>query len=392
MKQQRGAVLIVALLLLTVATVVGVAGFNQAGLSERIASNQKQVSEAFMAAETGLVRAKVWLDNPANAAAWGDADVALAGINAGQQNLLNSASWQLESIDFDSTPGFAVMVSVGTIGTTGIRRRIQAIYKQAEASGNLAAMNIIGNIKTFDTANSNSFQIIGELDANGNAIGPALATNTDANVDLIEADINSKGRMDNYQGGIKKVEFDDPFGNPEQMATFIASIKAEYFALPAAQRGTAPNNMGTSATPKITYYSGNLQLKGNNSGAGILVVEGNLSFVGTPDFDGLVIVTGQTFTISGGGSGGVLGGAVVFANPVQDAVTGEWTFGQAEATFVFDVDGGGNAVFRYDLDSIKMAMDLLDDGGTAKSMWNLDSSEGGSATKTSSMSGWQELY
>lgn len=230
--QERGAVLIVSLMLLAVATVVGIAGIGNTQLAERIASNQKQASEAFMAAESGLVRAKVWFDDPANAGLWGDSVGTLAAINAGQQNLQNSAQWRLTSVDYVSHPDFALLVSVGTISHTGVTRKVQVLYQQAKASGNLAAMNIIGNIKTFDTANSASFEIIDELDAQGHAIGPALATNTDANVALMEADINSKGRMDNYEGGIKKVEFDDPFGDPEKMAEFITALKAEYYALP----------------------------------------------------------------------------------------------------------------------------------------------------------------
>lgn len=390
--RQRGAVLIVSLLLLAVATVVGIAGINNSQLGERVASNQKQASEAFMAAESGLVKAKVWFDNPDNAALWGDSEATLAAINAVEQNLQNSAQWQLESVDYVTNPGYATIVSVGTIGNTGVSRKVQALYQQAKASGNLAAMNIIGNIQTFDTANSNSFEIIGELDDQGNAIGPALATNTDSNVALMEEDINSKGRMDNYKGGIKKVEFDDPFGDPEKMSQFIEALKVEYFALPVADRGVAPNSMGSVAAPKITYHNGPLQLKGNNSGAGILVVEGNLSFSGTPSFEGLIIVTGQTFTISGGGNGGVLGGAVVFANPIQDAGTGEWSFGQAEATFIFDVDGGGKATFRYDKESLETARDLLSENGTAQQMWQLDSSAGSSVATPSRMSAWSEVH
>ncbi len=90
--QERGAVLIVSLMLLAVATVVGIAGIGNTQLAERIASNQKQASEAFMAAESGLVRAKVWFDDPANAGLWGDSVGTLAAINAGQQNLQNQCT------------------------------------------------------------------------------------------------------------------------------------------------------------------------------------------------------------------------------------------------------------------------------------------------------------
>ena len=86
-------------------------------------------------------------------------------------------------------------------------------------------------IKVFDTANSNKFQVIGEKDSSGKIIGPALATNTDSNYDKIVDDIENKDRMENYQGGIKVVDFDDPFGDPEKMNDFIESIKTQYYAI-----------------------------------------------------------------------------------------------------------------------------------------------------------------
>ena len=107
-----------------------------------------------MAAESGLVRAKVWFDDPANAGLWGDSVGTLAAINAGQQNLQNSAQWRLTSVDYVSHPDFALLVSVGTISHTGVTRKVQALYQQAKASGNLAAMNIIGKKKNLSPAQS----------------------------------------------------------------------------------------------------------------------------------------------------------------------------------------------------------------------------------------------
>jgi Tfp pilus assembly protein PilX len=56
LKEQRGAALVVGLVLLLVATTLGVAALTSTVTEERIAGNQKQISEAFMAAETGIAR------------------------------------------------------------------------------------------------------------------------------------------------------------------------------------------------------------------------------------------------------------------------------------------------------------------------------------------------
>lgn len=55
--RQSGAVLIVAMILLVVLTLLGVAAMNTTSLQERIASNTQEQVHAFQAAETGLNQA-----------------------------------------------------------------------------------------------------------------------------------------------------------------------------------------------------------------------------------------------------------------------------------------------------------------------------------------------
>lgn len=392
---QQGSVLIISLLLLLIITIVGVSGVSNSVLGDRLASNQRQLSLAFMAAESGLVNAKQWFDDTANLATWGDSKAAMDGINKlANSGSVNDLNWQVESAVFNGDE--VTIVSCGTVANTGVNRCLSSIYVKGAGGGNLAAMNIIGNIKKFDTANSNSFQIIGAKDKDGNTVGPALATNTKDNADLILKDINNKGRLDNYIGGIAQVTFDDPFGDPEKMNDFITGIKNEWSAMANTdpRKGVAPSNMGspsTSTTPavmKITYHQGNLELKGTSKGAGILVVNGNLTISGNNiEFEGLVIVTGQSFVMKGGGSRDLLG-ALVFANPILNT-NSEWSFGQAEATFEFDISGGGNAVFKYDTQVLKKAWTILGDSNIAKTLWQVDESISASATK-SKIYGWGE--
>ena len=77
---QKGSVLIISLLLLMVATLISVAGISSMQMNERISSNQKQVSEAFIAAESGLIEVKAFFDNEDNAGLWGDPDAVIKAL------------------------------------------------------------------------------------------------------------------------------------------------------------------------------------------------------------------------------------------------------------------------------------------------------------------------
>ena len=67
-RSQKGSVLVVSLLLLMIITIVGVAGVSNSLLGERLAGNQKQISEAFMKAESGLVATRNFFTVPTNLA------------------------------------------------------------------------------------------------------------------------------------------------------------------------------------------------------------------------------------------------------------------------------------------------------------------------------------
>ena len=72
--------------------------------------------------------------------------------------------------------------------------------------------------------------------------------------------------------------------------------------------------LGTAASPQLSYVSGDLSLKGNVSGVGILIVDGNLDMQGTINFQGLILIgicptcMGQ---LVGTGSATVYGGMVM---------------------------------------------------------------------------------
>lgn len=308
--RQSGAALAVSLILVVVASMLGISAMNSSQLGERIAGNERQVSEAFMAAETGLAVAKSRLD--ANPSLWDKNNdvVDLDSLNAAPREVRAGLVWEVVSAT-DEGDDLRV-VTEGRVEATGTFRRIEAVYKKA-VSG-LAPINIIGRVGRFDAAKSDAFQVEGRKDADGNYVGPAIATTgkdtnkqyvmdgdvcvsvaeAQSNQDIILGGIDEK-RLGNYKGGIEEVEFENPFGSAEGLMNFINEIRQSVEDNPDI-KGTAPDDMGTSDEPKITIVEGDLLLGGNDSGAGVLLVVGNLTFSGTPSFEGLIIVTIDTYS------------------------------------------------------------------------------------------------
>ena len=74
--RQRGAVLIVSLVLLVVLTLLGVSVMNVTQLEERMASNSQEMVQAFQSAETGLSQAY------ANGAVWNPTTSTIQALTA----------------------------------------------------------------------------------------------------------------------------------------------------------------------------------------------------------------------------------------------------------------------------------------------------------------------
>jgi hypothetical protein len=109
----------------------------------------------------------------------------------------------------------------------------------------------------------------------------------------------------------------------------------------------APPDIGSPTEPKLTFVNGDLSLSQNmGTGAGILVVTGNLDVDGNYSFNGLVLALGAgTITRSGGG-GGLIGGAMIVARFDRYAI------GDPFLAPTFNTSGGGNSTVEYNSDLI----------------------------------------
>ena len=488
--QQRGAALVISLVMLATATMVGVAGMMGAVTEERIAANQRQITSAFMSAETGVSSGYAQLIDPdtdfqwPDAADWatgnwkprGDADAGnpMAGsalqdciLVYGAENVVGSPDriecrprlkdennpqagfiikvknseinargntdgnrWYIEHLRFvhavyeageyvykvprldangdevkdsdenlvydtvnHATPG---AVQIATMRVRGVvdnaERVIELSFLSASAGGGGeddktnprggglgGAINFFGPLdqNALKVANSNVFKVDGQ-----GGISIATSEEADANK-LIEA-IEDNGRMHNYTGDITSIDFPAPWGDPASLQSFIQEIKStapgnsNYFVGPPdkGKISECKNKNDTNCIPslgsannrKVTIITGDVEvdMTGNTSGAGILIVEGDLVFKGTPSWDGLIIVLGGKFEINGGGNGG-LEGSIYIADIDRSKNPWELTSGNGS---VFDVSGGGTADYNWNCASLWNSRALLSEA--AKAMWSMD--------------------
>jgi len=123
--------------------------------------------------------------------------------------------------------------------------------------------------------------------------------------------------------------------------------------------GTIPSNLGTPTAPVVNVVNGDLTFGG--SGAGILLVTGQLTLNGNFNWDGLILVIGEGAIVKSGGGNGIVNGAMFAANLFSDTVpntgpgaypayTNRIALGSNLPPGVpyFGWSGGGTATIQYD--------------------------------------------
>jgi hypothetical protein len=135
---------------------------------------------------------------------------------------------------------------------------------------------------------------------------------------------------------------DNYFNNPQDWQDGNAPYLGAYDASKALN--------ATGQDPKITVVNGDLQITGNVSGGGLLIVTGGFSYSDSFSFNGLVLVIGSgSLTTDGSGQG--IDGGIVVAN-LQNA-GGTMAFG------VPAISLGGNGRLSSNRNAVQMAIGLI---------------------------------
>ncbi|MFO7908306.1 MAG: PilX N-terminal domain-containing pilus assembly protein [Pirellulaceae bacterium] len=262
-------------------------------------------------------------------------------------------------------------------------------------------------ISVVAAASSNALSVVGEC-------GPAVLTSDDdSQASFIEA--VGDDRIGNYTGAIPPIQsagdsgFGEPWDSPATIKAFVDAILTTPLGTPEAplNGGVAYLDSANAANggpsvdflrkdgsydftgggktafgdrpdkdkktgelsggdPQITYFDGDVSMGGNVSGAGIMIVRGDLTWTGTPAFDGLIVVLGGSADFTGGGKGGANGSLILTDLDGGDDPEVDLIWGQEDKG-----TGGGNQSWAANCTYLQEVSGLLADD-TIRDMWEIN--------------------
>ena len=268
MRRDHGSALVVALFVsLLVAGIASALVVFETSLS-RASWSREQSTRAVYSAETGLARALH--------------DLAQGGIGEVDVIDLNGLSVTTEVAEED---GVTVITSTAKGSSPDAYAQIQGYAKPTTIQVPKVAAVYVPPGATL-TLNGQSLSIDGQETF-------ALATAEDddgSNYDALleQIDVDDWDNLEGLEGPpsigeVPEVDLDDLY------STLLFAVD-----------NTNMGMLGTEEDPHVSYHDGDLQLSGNRTGSGVLIVNGDLSFTGKFSFVGLVVVRGS-ITLSGGG-------------------------------------------------------------------------------------------
>ena len=399
-RKEKGAALVVGIVLLVVSTILALVAMQSSTFQERMASNQYNKTVSLMAAEFGagaLIQ-----------------EILAAGYDASQ----GLAQWQGAVIGSEGTPvsagaegGFYWVQLLNHIGTPEpedpLRLAVHGVSRNEAGGPNLgrtqlnlevdvfplgppgpsddAAINFIQPLSVYRAPNSNAYTITGAQE-DGETTGPAIGVSSDTDRDFLNDELGPDGvdRLHNYDGGIVSKDFGDfwnnqisdsedgtqlyssTLGNTQtalQKFVNLACSEAGARCGPSVAANTTGRgkNKAAAMVPKITVVRGDalVDFGGGSVGAGLLIVEGDLYMNGNPSWDGMIITLGGTIDVSGGGNG-VFNGSIYSLNTDTSTTPWERNDGEGEG-ITWITRGGGKAAYNHSCALVEQALGLLED-------------------------------
>src|SRR6266436_1254627 len=282
----------------------------------RATRNYREASQVHFVAESAIAHAMQVVNGPGVVnfqndvvTPWG----ALFGTGArtfgpvgGYTYTVSSFTDPVDVIDLGS------LVATST-GPEGVRNVVVARVRGSNIPSTApGAIYLSQNGQTNATFNGNGFTIDGNDHlltgglANPNHPIPGLSTRNDTNTQEAINSLSTNQRNDviglGYIAGspsVPSILTSPAAPTPAQLNQLATDLLARPGVVSVSDtevHGTA--TFGTEAQPQITYFNnaGGITIKanGNSSGAGVMIVEGDLTIQGDLNFKGLILVRGKT--------------------------------------------------------------------------------------------------
>lgn len=355
---QKGAALIVVLSLLTISLMVGLSSMQSSQIDERLAGNYKAQSVAQMGAEEAASAGWGGIIDGIESDDWtnlfdltdhGLGSLTWADLKDGESGACESPATCFYRYIKDG--GDRYIVAMGSVGDGAVSVSELVIVEviagyRGPAFEDFDPLTILGEVDSYGHTNSRPFTMSRRTHADEEEpnIGYSVAVQNYSDLDEITFFHTNEG---NHAGVV------DEEGN-KQLVNSKGYDSDALFEV-AALVGFAKSSSGDN----VKYYNGACALKDDEEDedglppcyeegeetSGLLVVDGDFSWNGSNQFEGLIIVTGQNITYNGGGSGSLVGAMVHLPSP-SGGFSDSDTFVLGDSSV--NMNGGGASAFIHD--------------------------------------------
>lgn len=300
---QRGITLVFTLLVLFTLLSLTVASLLATTSDVKISSNYQTGVQALLAAESGILHAQQRIDELGVVsfqndivANWGSVFGSGAVTVQGYPLLSYTVTAANDPAHPTNTSDYMLLQASGQAPNESQRSVAAALQVTSAFSpgaiylpGDGVNPNFNGNQFLVDGFDTN---LDGTLNPNGNV--PGIATLAQAAADAVTGALSAQ-QADNVigQGGVPSVKTANGFTSDQLLTEIVPAI----LGTPGVVTDPTLNGsdlFGTALAPQITHFTGDVNITGNLSGTGVLIVDGGLTISGSSTFTGLIIVQGTT--------------------------------------------------------------------------------------------------
>lgn len=269
---------------------------------------------------------------------------------------MTGLAYSVDVIDPDSTPPASgeparLLLRVTGYGPKGAVKRLELVVRRSNFDYNPPCVICMrsaddGTPINFTTGNSAAKEYSG-VDRSGSGTLPAFGATQTADTNIEIAAANKNTVTNPIAATISMSSLPSWLQSADEARLFLADQKANAI-IQGRYFSSFSGYSGSDAAPAFTFVDGDCTLDG---GAGLLIVTGNLEMNGNPSFTGLILVLGNgSVNRDGGGNGNIFGAiAVARFNQVGPG-------GFLAPTFF--TNGGGNSTVQNDSNARRRAENL----------------------------------
>ncbi|MGH7899598.1 MAG: pilus assembly PilX N-terminal domain-containing protein [Candidatus Binatia bacterium] len=311
---ERGTTLVFTLMILFAVLTLTLAGLIASRSDSKISSNYQTGAQALLNAQSGILHSKETIDAFGAVVALDQDVVARWDTIFGSSSISVAGHPQLRysvtaSTDPTNPRGRMVLTASGRAPNEA--QRVIRAGLALDGAYSPGAIYLPGDTVN-PNFNGNRFLVDGNdtnLDGTPHPSGtvPGIS-GRDPDVADAVLDALSTGQDDNVvgAGGIPSVRQSSGFTTADLLNDIIPAILA-YPNVVTDPQLNGNDVFGTLLVPQVTYFTGSVNVTGNLTGTGILIVEEGLTISGSSDFTGLIIVKGTTQITTVQGNTTILG-------------------------------------------------------------------------------------